>query len=431
MGKSVPYVFLALSIAFFLFLVGLTGYRIETARRSNTETASARSGELLATTKALRDVNGSFNSPYFKSKMRDAFNGQPRLLVLSVYTMNDGIVYLIARNKSYLVDPQEVTPAWRGRPSYRSSPGFETLFTLTYPLVSPEGEKTVSMDSLFVVFGREDLYPILRDDLYLLLSFLIVCGIFILIAANLQDNGKELPAAAGATQAPAPRPFPASPPPTAESWGAGGLAENAPARAPGSAPGGVPAGAPAGAQAGAPGGAAGSPPGGTSDISPESGLVKAELFAPRLKSEIQRAASSDEDVSVACVQIDGQIYGEPPAFRSKAVADILLGVFPLHDLIFEAGNRSYAIILPDSDIDRSFRSLEELRTRIAGAPLEGKIVTASIGVSSRAGRLIEDTTLHQEAVVSLQKALREGGNRVVGFRASPSRFRQVLSGLEG
>lgn len=277
----------------------------------------------------------------------------------------------------------------------------------------------VNMDSLFVVFGREDLYPILRDDLYLLLSFLIVCGIFILIAANVQDNGKEFPAAASAARSPAPGPYPVSPSPQADTWGAGGLADHAPA--------GVPGAAPAGAQASA----EGSPRGGTSDTSPESGLVRGEFFAPRLKNEIQRAAGSDEDVSVACVQIDGPVYGDSPAFLSKAVADILLGVFPLHDLLFETGNRSYAIILPDSDIDRSFRSLEELRTRIAGAPLEGKIVTASIGVSSRAGRLIEDTTLHQEAVVSLRKALREGGNRVVGFRASPSKFRQVLSGLEG
>jgi len=410
MGKSVPYVFLALSIAFFLFLVGLTGYRIETTRGLNTAAASERSGDLLATTKALRDVNGSFSSPYFKSKMRDAFNGQPRLLVLAVYTMNDGIVYLIARNKSYLADPEEVAPTWRGRPSYRSSPGFETLFTLSYPLVTPGGEQTVLMDSLFVVFGREDLYPILRDDLYLLLSFLIVCGIFILIAANVQDNGKEFPASAVAARSPAPMPFPAPPPPPAESWGAGGLA--------------------APASAGAPDGTAGSARSGTPEASSESGLVRDELFAPRLKSEIQRAASSDEDVSVACVQIDGPVYRESPAAFSKAVAGILLSVFPLHDLVFETGNGSYAIILPESDIDRSFRSLEELRTRIAGAPLEGKIVTASIGVSSRAGRLIEDTTLHQEAVVSLQKALREGGNRVVGFRASPSKFRQVLSGLE-
>jgi GGDEF domain-containing protein len=411
MGKSVPYVFLALSIAFFLFLVGLTGYRIETTRRSNAAIASALSGDLLATTKALRDVNGSFNSPYFKSKMRDAFNGQPRLLVLAIYTMNDGIVYLIARNKSYLVDPVEVSPAWRGRPSYRSSPGFETLFTLSYPLVTPDGEQMVIMDSLFVIFGREDLYPILRDDLYLLLSFLIVCGIFILIAANVQDSGKELPSAAGAARAPAPMPFPTPPPLSAEPIGAGGFTARASVSAQVSAP--------VGAQVG------------TSDVSPESGLVRVEFFAPRLKNEIQRAAASDEDVSVACVQIDGPAYGEPTASLSIAIANVLLGVFPFHDLIFETGGKSYALILPDSDIDRSFKSLEELRTRIAGAPLEGRNYTASIGVSSRAGRLIEDTTLHQEAVVSLQKALREGGNRVVGFRASPSKFRQVLSGLEG
>jgi hypothetical protein len=158
MGKSVPYVFLALSIAFFLFLLGLTGYRIETVRRANAASAAEASGKILATSKALRDVNGSFESPYFKAKMRDAFTAEPRLLVLTLYTAEDGIVYLIARNKTYVMEPNDSMTGWRGKPKYRSSPGFETLFSPTYLLVTPEGERTVYMDALFVVFGREDIF---------------------------------------------------------------------------------------------------------------------------------------------------------------------------------------------------------------------------------------------------------------------------------
>jgi GGDEF domain-containing protein len=379
MGKTVPYVFLALSIAFFLFLVGLTGYRIETTRRSNVAEASKLSGELLAAAKALRDVNGSFESPFFKSKMKEIFSAQPRLLVVTIYTADDGILYLIARNVSYLAEPGEVTPEWRGKPSYRSSPGFETLFTLSYPLATPDGERTVIMDSLFVVFGREDLYPVLRDNLYLLLSFLIVCGIFILIAANVQDNGVER---AGGTPAPKANPAP------------GALPDEYPPL-----------------------------------VSLESGLARTEHFVPRLKNEIERAASSDEDVSVACIEIDGPVTDRLPASSAKAVSEALLEAFPIHDLVFESGKKAYAVILPDSDIDRSFRSLDELRLRISRSPIDGRILTISVGLSARAGRLINDVTLHQEAVVSLQKAQREGGNRVVGFRASPSKFRQVLSGI--
>jgi diguanylate cyclase (GGDEF)-like protein len=409
MGKSIPYVFLALSIAFFLFLVGLTGYRIETVRRATVADTTTRSAELLAKAKALRDVNGSFDSPYFVSKMRDGFSTEPRLLVLSLYTPDDGIVYLIARNKSYLSQPADALTGWKGKPAYRFSSGFETLYSLSFPLATPEGEKTVLMDSLFVIFGREDLYPILRDDLYLLLSFLIVCGIFILIAANVQDVGKERSARGGggaAADAPARTPAPAPVPP----------AESEPGMPPTAAAYRHPASEelPAPAEINAPS---------------ESGLVRQEYFAPRLKSEIDRAASADEDIAVACIQIDGQAADRLTNTCAKAIACMLKEVFPLQDLVFETGKGAFAVILPDSDIDQSVKSLEDLRARIAREHIEGKSLTVSIGVSARGGRLIEDTTLLREADVSVQKARREGGNAVMGFRASPSKYRQALSGL--
>ncbi len=388
MGKTVPYVFLGLSIAFFLFLVGFTGYRIEKTRRANNDAATAVSEEMLASAKALRDVNGSFESQYFKSKMKDLFTSQPRLLVLTLYTVEDGIQYLIARNKSYVAEPTDVTREWRGKPEYRSSPGFETVITLSYPLMTPMGEKTVIMDSLIVVFGREDLYPILRDDLYLLLSFLIVCGIFILIAANVQEEGKDVRAAASSEGAPALSPRPAAPAPAAASSGV-------PAPAPTETP------APA-----------------------DNGLEPGAHFAQRLKFEIDRAAAADEDVSVACMEIDGRDSAEPSDAVLKESSTALLEACPLHDLVFKTGGGSYSVIIPDADIDRAVKSLEEVRARV----FRSRTGTISVGVGSRAGRLIDGTTLWREAGVSLEKAKREGGNRVVGFRASSVKFRQVLSG---
>ena len=407
MGKSVPYVFLALSIAFFLFLLGLTGYRIETVRRANAAAASGSSGELLATAKALRDVNGSFESPYFKAKMRDTFIAEPRLLVLTLYTAEDGIVYLIARNKTYVLEPADSLTGWRGKPKYRSSPGFETLFPLAFPLVTPEGESTVYMDSLFVVFGREDVYPILRDDLYLLLSFLIVCGIFILIAANLQDGGsRTAPAGGGGGSAGSGAP-----------WAGAASGDAAISHGPsGTVPSGAaPAAAPVQRQET-----------GSTDAPPH---ASAERFEARLKSEIERASSSEEDISAALIEIDGPPAERLPASCTEAVERTLKEVFPLHDLIFHSGERAFAVIIPDSDIDRTVKILEELRARVARNRVVGRKLTLSIGTSARGGRLIDGKALLQEARVSVQKALREGGNRVMGFRASPSKYRQALSGV--
>ena len=96
--------------------------------------------------------------------------------------------------------------------------------------------------------------------------------------------------------------------------------------------------------------------------------------------------------------------------------------------MFESGNDSYTVLLPDTDVDAAVRNLEAFRKTVAGAAVEGRMRSVSVGVSSRGGRLIEDSTLIEEADVSLAKASREGGNQVIGFRADPSRFRDTLAG---
>jgi GGDEF domain-containing protein len=111
-----------------------------------------------------------------------------------------------------------------------------------------------------------------------------------------------------------------------------------------------------------------------------------------------------------------------------AVARLLRETFPLHDLIFEAGDDSYTLLLPDNEVDSAVRVLDEFRGKVAGTVIEGRNRTVSIGVSSRGGRLIEDITLLEEAVVSAAKATREGGNQVIGFRADPAKYRDSLSG---
>jgi GGDEF domain-containing protein len=83
--------------------------------------------------------------------------------------------------------------------------------------------------------------------------------------------------------------------------------------------------------------------------------------------------------------------------------------------------------MPDQDLDLAVRNLEALRARVAAAPGGASRFTVSIGVSARGGRLIEENTLLVEAEIASSRASREGGNRVVGFRADPARFRAALA----
>jgi diguanylate cyclase (GGDEF)-like protein len=262
---------------------------------------------------------------------------------------------------------------------------------------------------------------VLRDDLYLFLAFLLVCAVIILIASGIQDEPRPQRAAQPG-QAPAevrhrfePEPIrsqaraPAAPPlpepvaPVREQvppvWEqVPPVEEPVPAREPVRRP-------------------------AARDASDWRAYLE-----PRLQTELSRAQSSDQDLALARVRVDQPRVDARLPLVIAAVTRLVRESFPLHDLIFESGDDSCTILIPEAEIDDAVHSLDDLRKKVAAAPLEARIRTVSIGVSSRAGRLIDGVTLLEEADISLEKATREGGNQVIGFRADAARFRETLTG---
>jgi GGDEF domain-containing protein len=422
MNKGFSWVFLALSAVFFIFIVGLTGYRIEDTRKSNAESARERLPGLTAKARSIRDSTGGFDAPQFKKDMREVFEEEPRLLLLSLHSPEDGILYLVARNRTYMKEPSPVTPAWRGVPVYQVSKGYELLLSREMG-----DERTpLTLDAMFVIMGREDLYPIVRDDLYLFLAFLLVCGVVILIVTSIQEAPTETYARAATSGAPAA----ASPVPAPLQEQSFAPARHEPYRPEPLRP------EPPRPEPRRPEAAQPEPlqPAARPDMardltSPRTGLVWSDHLESRLHAELERAASSDQDVALARVLID-QPYADAGLPKvHAAVARLIRDSFPLQDLIFEAGDDSYTLILPDNEVDAAVRVLDEFRKKVAKTTIEERNRTVSIGVSSRGGRLIEDSTLLEEAVVSAAKAVREGGNQVIGFRADPARYRDALSGV--
>jgi len=187
MNKRFSWIFLLVSGAFFVFIVGLTGYRIEDARKRNAAAAHERIAALAAKAQSLRNSAGAYTVPAFKRNMRDVFDSEPRLLLLSIHSERDGILYMVARNRALLKEPTAIAPDWRGKPLYQVSRGYEALLSVTLQ----DGETAATLDTLFVIMGREDLYPIVRDDLYLFLAFLLVCGVVILIVTSVQQDAMD------------------------------------------------------------------------------------------------------------------------------------------------------------------------------------------------------------------------------------------------
>ncbi len=427
MNKRVSWGFLAVSGAFFLFIVGLTGYRIEDIRGLDAALVRGRFPALVDRVSRAHQGDGAWDSPQLKSDLRAIFDGEPRLLLLSVHSPTDGILYLVTRNRWYLRDPVEITPEWRGTPSYQVSRGYEDL--LSQELPGESGSPT--LDAIYVIMGREDLYPIVRDDLYLFLAFLLVCGVFALIVTSSQQVEYE---PAGPPPRPAPSPFdpnPANPSPFNPSPFNPSPFNPSPfnpnphnpnprnpdpynPRPPNPNPSGPTAAA----------GPRPSPeppsvhpqPASAAGHSPDSMMT-------RLQAELQRTEAADEDLTLARIRVDPTTADSEAAHRELGSA--LREQFTLVDLLFEESDRSYSIVLPDIDLDEALRSLDDLRKKIAGST-GSPPRSISAGASARSGRLIDAKELREEAEISLVKALHEGGNQVIGFRADAARFRGLL-----
>lgn len=161
-------------------------------------------------------------------------------------------------------------------------------------------------------------------------------------------------------------------------------------------------------------------------FSEKSSLGYAEYLPTRLEGELERAASFDQDLILTILQFQGL---EEQQEQYRAIADIILDSFPFKDLSFEYTENSYALILPNMDLDHGIRKMENFLIKMMHN--EEIAFHLSIGLSSRNGRLISAKRLINEAKSALEKALTDGSNNIMGFRSDPDRFRKYLLEKKG
>ena len=155
------------------------------------------------------------------------------------------------------------------------------------------------------------------------------------------------------------------------------------------------------------------PPGAEPSLfSPETGLGWEAFLTTRLASELDRAASQNQDLTVVLLSAkDGAI----PAGWGEAVRK----AFPWQDLNFEHGNGA-AVILPGRSLEQALKA-----ARAFVEVNEGQI-TVCAGVAARSGRLLSATTLLNEAGSALRRSL-TGTARVLGLKTDAERYREHLA----
>jgi GGDEF domain-containing protein len=385
MNRRILVFYYIISMLFLLFILLFAAYRLKITIDGNREEAENALESLRISALSIYLAEGDFESEYFRTTMRRKFSDTDRLLLLAIYSKGDGIFYLISEDPSYLsASPgQSNGTPWLGEPDYTIRPVYENRITL--PL-SPGMGNDLYIDGIFSDLNKEQLYPILREIFYILLVYFLIASVFLLAAATVKSPGQQRVSAGASSgsrvyrsrSAPDSRLPPASPLP------------EQPAR--------VLAG---------PDQAAGL-------FSPATGLGWSQHLSARLTSELERAAGSDQDLSLMLISC-----------RNCGIRDLALSIleaFPLRDLAFEYDAETIAVIIPDKDLDHCLREAKDFQNRYsrAAAPV-------SVGLSARNGRLVSSSRLLSEAAQALKQAETSEEGQIVAFRADPDKYRASIA----
>lgn len=92
--------------------------------------------------------------------------------------------------------------------------------------------------------------------------------------------------------------------------------------------------------------------------------------------------------------------------------ETLTASLPPDAIIGRLGGDEFAIALPHASAENALIQLEEIRSHLAGHPLDGTTINATFGVAARPPHANETHQLFQRAAEALARGKREGGARV-------------------
>ncbi len=143
----------------------------------------------------------------------------------------------------------------------------------------------------------------------------------------------------------------------------------------------------------------------------------------KLTNELKRAASFDQDLVLTLIKVPGEFFKK----NHEEFQNLLNNSFAYSDLIFNYTDYSFAVILPNADIDQGIATIKEFDQNVAVKIDMLDRFTIHYGLSSRNGRLIEGRVLYNEASAALRRSLKEQESNIIGFRPDPAKYREFLS----
>lgn len=161
------------------------------------------------------------------------------------------------------------------------------------------------------------------------------------------------------------------------------------------------------------------------------GLANHKSFLERLSVEFNRAQRYGSELSLVMIDVDtfkeindtfGHVAGDAVL---KEIAGILKANLRQSDLAARYGGDEFALILPETNLEKAYKVGEKLRSiveRTAISPKAGAkpAATLSVGVGSFNSSMAEPLALVQKADEALYLAKESGRNRTVAASAPPA-----------
>jgi hypothetical protein len=395
------------SILFLVFIAVFAGYRVKATADANLEASRKALESLRVSALSIYLAEGGFESDYFRSAMKQKFLDTPRAQLLVIRSTQEGLLFALARSDRYL----DFSAALQlTQPEYSFNHLLEAQLTLPF---SPGMQRNLYLDSLFAVLEAQDLYPIARELLYILLVFLAVTAVVLLVAATTGRRRAPVVENAGEWERYTPEEPPRGSSGAATAVSPGNERQREPPRERRLAP---PGGGRSAARTSA------ERPG----LFPsDTGLGPKEQLSQRLGAELDRSASFDQDLTLALIGLRAE--GGASAQNLHQLGRLAREHFPFKDLAFEYDPETVAVILPDTGLDPALRDMKSFLVRVQHGPwARARSPRMAMGLSARNGRLISPARLLLEASQALKRAAEAGDNQIIAFRADPDKFRSRM-----
>ena len=156
--------------------------------------------------------------------------------------------------------------------------------------------------------------------------------------------------------------------------------------------------------------------------SPKSNICLESSTHDRLATELHRCSSLGQDLTFLVLEFRKAV----PSYRQ--FADEAVSYFTMRDMLFEQGKNGMSIILPNTGLEQGMAKAEEFRSRIIAKLPESFVgrTELCVGLTSRAGRLVEAKRLMLEAYSAMERALKDGQSNIIAFKSDPDKYREFI-----